>query len=182
MVDPDTYVLETYDAVVVPGVERARLQYVNEALDTKKRNKTLRQKLSEELDKASDEDRKIMEESLKRLDIKLNEDTITVNEKLVEPTEEEINQIKSDLSEIGFDVDKEGETLFGAHHLQLVLRGDGHDAETLHRVANELSDLADKYQDFAVTYNVGLTDKYEITCGLDIRDKHVDEELKDEDG
>ena len=73
MVDPDTYVCETWDAVLVPGVQQARLQYVTEALDTKKRNKTLRQKLLEELDNASEEDKKIMNEALNDLDINLNE-------------------------------------------------------------------------------------------------------------
>ena len=73
-VDPDTYVCETFDIVLVPGVEQARLQYVNEALDTKKRNKTLRQKLTEDIDKASAEDKKIMEETLKDLDINLDEE------------------------------------------------------------------------------------------------------------
>ena len=76
-VDPDTYQCETFDIVLVPGVEQARLQYVNEALDTKKRNKTLRQRLSEEISKASAEDKKIMKESLANLNIKLNEDTLT---------------------------------------------------------------------------------------------------------
>ena len=75
-VDPDTYVCETFDVVVVPGVEQARLQYVNEALDTKKRNKTLRQKLSEDLDSASDEDKKIMRDTLKDLDINLDEENL----------------------------------------------------------------------------------------------------------
>ena len=227
-VDPNTYSCETFDVVLVPGVEQARLQYVTEALDVKRYNKTLKQKLSEEIDKANSDDKKIMKETLEKLDINLTEDkklkkylvldkhdkelfdsfdtmkevkeylkdhrwtegedvTITTNaeeiesieEELVKPTEDEINQIKSDLNEIGFDVDKEGETLFGAHHLQLVLKGEDHDAETLHMVADKLSDLADKYQDFAVTYNVGLTDKHKITCGLDIRDKHVDEELNE---
>ena len=75
-VDPDTYVCETFDVVVVPGVEQARLQYVNEALDTKKRNKTLRQKLTEDLDSASDEDKKIMRDALKDLDINLEEENL----------------------------------------------------------------------------------------------------------
>ena len=74
-VDPDTYVCETFDIVLVPGVQQARLQYVNEALDTKKRNKTLRQRLTEDLDKASEEDKRIMEETLKDLNIDLGEDS-----------------------------------------------------------------------------------------------------------
>ena len=74
-VDPDTYVCETFDVVVVPGVEQARLQYVTEALDTKKRNKTLRQKLVEDLDNATEEDKMIMQDTLKNLDINLEEES-----------------------------------------------------------------------------------------------------------
>lgn len=188
MVDPDTYVLETYDAVIVPGVEKARLQYVNESLDTKKRNKTLRQKLTEEVNKASEEDKKIMKETLKNLNIKLNEDTKTINEKLVKPSEEDINEIKNDLANIGFRVDREGETWFGNKHLQLILDGDNHNAEELRSVADQLHEITDKWEDknIPITFNVGLTDKYEITCGLDIRDKYIPdeigEELEQEDG
>jgi hypothetical protein len=123
-VDPDTYVCETFDVVLVPGVQQARLQYVTEALDTKKRNKTLRQKLVEEIEKASDDDKKIMNETLKDLDIKLNEDTRTViDEKLIEVPESDMNEIKEKLYDLGFDIEKEGQTLFGNTHLQLKLRG-----------------------------------------------------------
>ena len=51
-VDPDTYVCECFDAVLIPAVESARLKYVTEALDTKKYNKTLRQSLSESLNRS----------------------------------------------------------------------------------------------------------------------------------
>ncbi len=75
-VDPDTYNCECFDIVLIPGVKEARLKYVTEALDTKKYNKTLREKLTEELENASDEDRKIMEESLEQMDITLNESRV----------------------------------------------------------------------------------------------------------
>lgn len=72
-VDPDTYQLNAFDLVEIPAVESARLQFV-ESLDSKKiYNKTLRQRLTEELNKASEEDQKIMREALDNLDVKLNE-------------------------------------------------------------------------------------------------------------
>ena len=74
-VDPNTYNCECFDAVVVPAVEAARLQYVTEALDIKKYNKTLKQRLTEELNNASDSDKKVMEESLSDLGINLEEDS-----------------------------------------------------------------------------------------------------------
>ena len=72
-VDPDTYQCECWDAVLVPAVKEARLQYVTESLDIKKYNKTLKEKLTEELNKASEADKKIMNETLNNLDINLNE-------------------------------------------------------------------------------------------------------------
>lgn len=66
-VDPETYNCECWDIVVVPAVESARLKYVTEALDQKRYNKTLKQKLNEQLESASEEDRKVMKESLKTL-------------------------------------------------------------------------------------------------------------------
>lgn len=72
-VDPESYTCECFDAVLIPAVESARLQYVTESLDKKKRNKTLRQKLSEELEKASESDKKIISETLQALDINLEE-------------------------------------------------------------------------------------------------------------
>lgn len=69
-VDPDTYDCECWDAVLVPGVETARLKYVNENLN--KTNK-LKLALTESLNAASDEARRVMEETLSNLNIQLNE-------------------------------------------------------------------------------------------------------------
>ena len=90
-VDPDTYVCECFDAVLIPAVESARLKYVTEALDTKKYNKTLRQSLSESLNRSSDKDRKIMQESLDELGIDLNESKLTKDEALEELIKEFYN-------------------------------------------------------------------------------------------
>ena len=79
-VDPDTYSLTAFDLVEIPAVPSARLTFV-EGLDTKKYNKTLRQTLTETLDKASDSDRKLMQESLDDLGITLNEDKEDVAKK-----------------------------------------------------------------------------------------------------
>lgn len=71
-VDPDTYDCECFDAVLMPGVEAARLKYVTESLN-KENSKGLKLALTESLKKASDDDRKIMEETLKTLNIKIDE-------------------------------------------------------------------------------------------------------------
>ena len=72
-VDPDTYDCECFDAVIVPGVEIARLKYVTESLH--KDNSSLNKVLTEELETASPDARKIMEETLDMLQIKLTEAT-----------------------------------------------------------------------------------------------------------
>lgn len=72
-VDPDTYQLNAFDLVEIPAVENARLSFV-ESLDSKKKyGKTLKEKLTEELNKASEADKKIMNETLNNLDINLDE-------------------------------------------------------------------------------------------------------------
>lgn len=69
-VDEDTYTCECFDAVLVPAVKEARLQYVTESLN----KKTLKQALSESLDNAPDSDRAIMERALMDNGISLTED------------------------------------------------------------------------------------------------------------
>ena len=180
IVDPDTYQLNAFDLVEIPAVESARLAFV-ESLDTKKKyGKTLKQKLTEEVNKATEEDKKIMEETLKNLDIELNE-------KLVKPSKEDINAVKDRLYILGFDVVGEGETLFGNTHLQLKLKGTNHNGEDLNRLAVSLSDISDDFdkKGLPITYNIGLDNNFDITCGLDIRDKYVkdvNEELQNEEG
>lgn len=73
-VDPETYTCEGWDAVLIPAVKAARPKYVNESLDRKRYNKTLRQKLEESLKSASDDDRRVMQEGLTSIGIDLNED------------------------------------------------------------------------------------------------------------
>ena len=59
-VDPDTYNCEGWDAVLIPAVKEARLQYVTESLEKKRYNKTLRKRLQEAVDKETDENKKAM--------------------------------------------------------------------------------------------------------------------------
>jgi len=81
-VDPDTYQCEGWDAVLIPAVKTARPAYVTESLDTKRYNKTLRQALSESLDKASAKQKKSMTESLESLGISLTEESLKVGDKV----------------------------------------------------------------------------------------------------
>lgn len=71
-VNPDTYECECWDAVLIPAVESARPQYVNESLSPRRLN-NFKKALTESLDKATPEERKVMESTLKDLNIKLTE-------------------------------------------------------------------------------------------------------------
>ena len=73
-VNPDTYNCEGFDIVLIPAVKDARLQYVTESLDKKRYNKTLREKLTESINKETEDHQKIMKESLDTLGIDLNEE------------------------------------------------------------------------------------------------------------
>ena len=76
-VNPDTYNCEGFDVVLIPAVKEARLQYVTEALEKKRYNKTLREKLTESISRETIENKKVINESLGTLGINLNE---TLNE------------------------------------------------------------------------------------------------------
>lgn len=79
-VDPNTYTCEGWDAVLIPAVTAARPKYVNEALDKKRYNKSLREKLQESINNATPDNKKVIEESLETLGINLNEDAYTKDE------------------------------------------------------------------------------------------------------
>lgn len=68
-VDPDTYDCVGWDAVLIPAVKEARMELVNESLG----NKTLKQALTEELNKASTNDKKVMKETLEELGLTDND-------------------------------------------------------------------------------------------------------------
>lgn len=101
-VDPDTYDCECFDIVLVPAVKEARLSYVTEALDNKRYNKTLKQKLIEELNSASAEDKKIMNESLNDLgisgllDLPKGIDPVEYEEDHIDMQNEELSNVSDD--------------------------------------------------------------------------------------
>lgn len=131
-VDPETYNCEGWDAVLIPAVETARLQYVTESLDTKKRNKTLRQKLTEELESASEEDRAVMEDALDSLDIKLDTE---------EPEEEEIPEEELSPEEIFKNTLNNLETETDSLYIYINDNEvDDEVVEKLHKVIDKLSD------------------------------------------
>ena len=86
-VNPDTYTCEGFDAVLIPAVKEARLQFVNESLNKKRYNKTLRDKLTESINKEDETNQKIMLESLDTLGIKLDE-----SEDLVDDIDESLTE------------------------------------------------------------------------------------------
>lgn len=67
-VDPNTYECECFDAVIVPGVEDARLKYVTEDYKTNKKL-NLKSVLAESLKNANESERKVMIETIETLNI-----------------------------------------------------------------------------------------------------------------
>ena len=77
-VEPGSYELECWDAVLLPAVKAARPAYVTESLDTSK--KTLRRALQEALDCSSEDEQKVMKKTLDELNINYNTDEEQVSE------------------------------------------------------------------------------------------------------
>ena len=99
-VDPETYDCETWDFVVIPAVEKARLTYVTESLDTHNNDSKLRKALKEELEKANPEDKKVMEETLQTLNIDLGESKQALQEeKLVGQKDDSTSHDENDGNE-----------------------------------------------------------------------------------
>lgn len=71
-VDPNSFTLEAWDAVLLPAVKEARMSYVTESLDTKK---TLKQALNEALEKANVNEKKVMTETLNNLNIDITNES-----------------------------------------------------------------------------------------------------------
>lgn len=91
-VDPDSYNFECFDAVIVPAVKEARLNYVTESLN--KNSLNLSRALRESLDSANEEERRVMEKTLHELDINVEEDKKDVN-----PEEDEHKSAESESPE-----------------------------------------------------------------------------------
>ena len=100
-VDPDTYECETWDAVLVPGVESARLKYVNESLGSKP---SLKKILTESINSAEEDEKKIMEESLNNLGIELNEKKEENNDNIMLDEKEKSSEEKDDIENAPEDV------------------------------------------------------------------------------
>lgn len=72
-VDPRTFDLTCWDAVILPAVKEARMNYVTESLN----RKSLNESLTKLVETATDGDKEIMEETLNNINQKLNEDINT---------------------------------------------------------------------------------------------------------
>ena len=94
VVDPETYDFTCFDAVIIPAVKEARLNFT-EGLNTKT---TFKEALTESLNSANDNDRRIMEETIKNLnlDITLNESANIDSPSVNEEKEETTNDVGAD--------------------------------------------------------------------------------------
>ena len=69
---PESYTFKCFDVVLLPSVEKARMNLITESLNKKSFN--YKQALNEALENASNEDRKLMEEVLTHLNVNIKED------------------------------------------------------------------------------------------------------------
>lgn len=82
-VNPETYNFQAFDAVLLPAVKAARLDYVSESLNTSK--KSLSAALTESINSANADEKKIMMETLDNLNISYNiEEYVDVDSKTEE--------------------------------------------------------------------------------------------------
>lgn len=100
VVDPETYECECFDAVLIPGVEAARLTYVTESFD---KRKTLKQSLNESFDAASEDEKLIMKETLENLNIVLEENDDDID--LDIDIEGDVNTTESDEDDVDVETD-----------------------------------------------------------------------------
>lgn len=106
IVDPETYYFECFDAVILPAVKAARLNYMTESVD--KKALKLRKTLTEQLENASEEDKKIMKETLKNLNIELEESSSEWDDvPMIE--DEELDNVLTEAEEL--EVDEEIEAV-----------------------------------------------------------------------
>ena len=76
-VEPDSYELECWDAVLLPAVMSARPAYVTESFDTHK--KTLKVALQEALENSTEDEQKVMKNTLNELNIDYSEEIVDNN-------------------------------------------------------------------------------------------------------
>lgn len=93
-VDPETFMLETFDIVNVPSVKKARLQVV----ESLQKDNGLRKALTESLNKAEAKDKKIMLEALNNLNIDINTDNSDNNKQVLK--EDKKKEANNDGSEV----------------------------------------------------------------------------------
>lgn len=82
IVDPNTYMFECFDAVILPAVKAARLKYMTESMSVKDRK--LKKALRESIESAPEEEKEIMKNTLDELNITLDEAVENDDEEFIE--------------------------------------------------------------------------------------------------
>ena len=82
IVDPNTYMFECFDAVILPAVKAARLKYMTESMSVK--DKKLKKALRESIESAPEEEKEIMKNTLNELNITLDEAAEYEDEEFIE--------------------------------------------------------------------------------------------------
>lgn len=142
-VDPETFDLTTWDAVILPAVKSARMNYMKESLNGKK---SLKESLDSLVSKSDDSDKKIMEETMKKVNEKLNEGLNTQKS-------EDINEVKSDNTLVANDngttqiINSLTEALKDKANLENTIKELQEQLAVRDSKVNKLQEELDKYKD-----------------------------------
>lgn len=173
IVDPDTYMFECFDAVILPAVKAARLKYMTESLSVKE--KKLRKALRESIENAPEEEKEIMKNTLEELDldISLDEEASTDDEAIEiipKSRQEQSVNIKEDIEED--DVNDEEvveEPIEEVEETDVVEEESTKDSEDEFEAAYTVEDMISQLQEYDGKLNlefkpIVIEDKeYEIT-------------------
>ena len=188
-VDPNTYQLNALDVVLIPAVEKARLNLVTESLQQKK---TLNESLQELISKSNDDEKKTMNEALALLNISItsgdteednkNESAVVVdvtsdgdNITISQPQEQDINldEIKTEVTvtpEIANDIvntvesSEADDNIDAGQEEQAKAVDDGSDIFVdLHEALNQIEKLNKQNEELISSLSVGHAKEQELS-------------------
>lgn len=166
IVDPETFLLETWDIVQLPAVKKARLT-VCESFDTK--NQKLKKALVESLNEADDADKKIMQETLNNLNIDVKEQCDKYpggTPKNIEDIPESCDDKDDDKAVLNEEADDEEITDREIENVERVAGGEAEDelGMTIGRLLDYIKDI-DKDTDVEITAEDNGDDTFTVVIG-----------------
>lgn len=179
VVDPDTYDFICFDAVLMPSVKSARMNYITESLE----GKTLKKALNEALDNSNEKEKEIMKKCLDELDIDYKQATN-------DSATEQVDNIDQDISNNSVDNNKEGltdtltETLIKNRELEKTIESLQEKLSVCYTKERESSDIINKYKQSIITLTESIQKLKSLKTKKDNLERDIDsksEEIKKKD-